>query len=167
MESDKIIQSTSSLRNLHTYCWKGRLVSFSLFPLLIFVPFSLFSVFRFLNYSIVYTLILSWSLLSRWYWSWNGMISRVYIYIYICIYLVNLHLCTLQSVYIHFKHGDINRCWFMIPRPDRGHQHRFRCNLDNQKRFNNPTKSRASIKARRLTGRAVNFITTKLVYVVR
>lgn len=32
----------------------------------------------------------------------------------------------------------INRCWFMTPRQSRGHRHRFRCNLDNRNRFDNP-----------------------------
>lgn len=46
-----------------------------------------------------------------------------------------------SHVFLHIVHRQragpprarvgINRCWFMTPRQNRGHQHRFRCNLDN------------------------------------
>lgn len=42
----------------------------------------------------------------------------------------------------------INRCWFMMPRQNRGHRHRFWCNLDNRNRFDNPENlNGATIKA--------------------
>lgn len=63
-----------------------------------------------------------------------------------------------SSCFLHVVHRQragpprarvgINRCWFMTPRQNRGHQHRFRCNLDNWNRFDNPENlNGATIKA--------------------